>query len=261
MSPRPRRVNDAQVERLLAAMKQDLNYRQSLARKLVEKEGHARGTADYKRRYDSTMRRFQRYITEAGEKRSFARAPIEYQRDVRQQARAVPAPAPEAPPERIREPERAVTRTVEFVSGFDPERFEPHLNDIRALFAYFDGDLAEMTWQLNLDPRGQRLIDLAVSGEGMDVFAMRGGGLIAEAIRDYYDGLDADQYQDVQDFHDLLMDLPNWQIGMILGDIEDGNTTFADWIDAWHNDGMNLDATNSEYWALWRAAYARTKAA
>lgn len=267
MSRPPRRVNDAQVERLLDAMKRDVKYRQSLARRLVAKEGHAPGTRVYQRRYASIMRRFQRYITEATEKRSFARSPVDYKREVRQEARAVPYPVAVAKPITGREGEQIARDARVSVGGgfadkdFDPENFHPHLNDIRAIFAYFDGELSEMAWQLNLDPRGERLIDLAVTGEGIDVFAMRGGGLLKEAIREFYDGLEAGHYQDIQDVHDLFMNLPNWQIGMILGDIEDGETTFAEWIDAWHNDGMDLDGASEEYWALWRAAYARSKAA
>jgi len=56
-----RRANDAQVERLLHALKSDLSYRQDLAARIAEKENI---------KYASAMRRLQRYVTDAGEKRS-----------------------------------------------------------------------------------------------------------------------------------------------------------------------------------------------
>src|SRR6478735_7659398 len=85
-----RRINDAQVERLLDRMRHDLTYRQQLARRLVEDEGYKPGTREFTRRYNSTMRRFQRYVTESAERRSFAKAPVGVQREVRSTARQLP---------------------------------------------------------------------------------------------------------------------------------------------------------------------------
>ena len=258
MSP-PRRINDAQVERLLDAMRRDPKYRATLAKRIVEREGHSPGTADYNRRYKSTMRRFQRYVTEAGEKRSFARASVEYQRETRQVARSIPLPSPTRTIKQTvtyTTPEQEVRRTVEYA---EPIR-DISLNDLRAIVAYHDGDIRETTQVLSLSARGGRLLDLAVSGEGVDIFGLRGSGEVADQVRDFLDSISDEDAQDIQDFHDLLMDLPDWQISMILGDLEDGETTFAEWIDAWRDDGMTLDASQSRFWELWRAAYARTKA-
>jgi hypothetical protein len=256
MPSKTRRVNDAQVERLLAAMQRDVDYRSALAKRIVEREGYQTGSTDYKRRYKSTMRRFQRYVTEAGEKRSFARAPVEYQREVRQEARAVSVPAP-APTPRELEPETRgkTVREIEY-EEFEPGR-EIHLNDIRALIAYYDGDVAETARAMNLNLRGEQLLDLAI--RGMEVQHMRGGGPIVEGARFLLDNLPDEDLQDIQDFHDFLMDAEDWKITVLFGDLEDGYTTFSDWLDAWRNDGMDSDASQSEMWALWREAYTRSK--
>jgi len=254
---RPRRVNDAQVERLLAAMK-DVRYRSELAKRLVAKERvqqftkTGKTTALWKRRYNSTMRRFRRYVTTAGEKRSFVRAPVEYQRSVRAVARTLPLP-----------PARGFEPAPEFkLTPFEhegPER-DISLYDLRAIVAYYDGDVNEAARAMSLSERGERLLDLSVTGEGADVFAMRGGGELIDQARELFDSLPYRDVQDVDDFHDLLMNLPDWQIGMILADLEDENTTFADWLEVWRSDGMDLDVSESEYWVLWRQAYARAKA-
>lgn len=266
---RPRRVNDAQVERLLAAMK-DARYRSELAKKLVAKENvkqftrTGKTTAEWKRRYSSTMRRFQRYVTTSGEKRSFARAPVVYQREARAVARELPAlpPARSLPlPSQVSRPKSQVEEE-EF--ELTPPSYEStrdiSLYDLRAIVAYYDGDVNEAARSMSLSDRGERLLDLAVTGEGVDVLAMRGAGELTDQARELFDSLPSRDAQDIDDFHDLLMNLPDWQIGMILADLEDENTTFADWLDAWRDDGMDLDVSESEYWALWRQAYARAKA-
>jgi len=260
-----RLANDAQVERMLTAMR-SVQYRSALARRVVvEGEGYKPGTADYKRRYKSVMRRFQRYVTDSGtERRSFTRAPVKYQREARAVARAI------VPPETKRR-----ELPAELAPGFElpkwyeteekPETEEEFGRDIstydlRAIVAYYDGDVSEAAGAMGLTARGERLLSLATEGEGVDVFRMRGAGELSDKARELIEGELAADVQDIEDFHDLLMNLPEWQIGMILDDLEDSNTTFADWLDAWRNDGMDLDTDDSEYWAIWRKAYARATA-
>lgn len=275
-----RRINDAQIERLLEALR-DVNYRRELTHRILKREGVRQFTpktktvtAEYKRRYNSTMRRFQRYITESGERRSFARAPVQYQRETRKVARALPLPAPRPLPEpieyepgprvRYEEPEAPPSR-------FERER-DVSLYDLRAVVAYYDGDIREAAQAMGVERievsrggqrryvDGERLLELATQGEGVDVFGMVGGEALREGVRELLSELPSADVQDIEDFHDLLMNLPDWQIGMILADMEDEHTSFADWLDAWRADGMDLDADDSEYWVLWRAAYARSKA-
>lgn len=248
-----RRANDAQVERLLHALKTDLSYRQAVARRIAQKDNI---------KYDSAMRRLQRYVTEAGEKRSFAAAPKAYQRELREdyrREREQQTPPPVRPRERIIEPrltfdERDTDDEGEYGS------YEVQVNDLRALVAYHDGNVEETADRLRLTDRGERLLDLAISSEGIDVLSMRGGGALADNVREFLNELDSGTAQEIQDFADLLYNLPDWQIAMILDDMRSGASTFADWLDAWHRDGMSLDANNSEYWRVWRAAYQRTKA-
>lgn len=276
MPQKPRRINDAQVERLLANMR-DVSYRRALTIALLKREGvkqftpTGRTTAEHKRRYASTMRRFQRYTTSAGEKRSFARAPIAYQRPVRAVARVLPAPRQLPAPKAVRQYDEATEYERErSLRGFqlEPDRapsdvdfYEPSSNAIlRAMRAYYDGDVPEAADAMRLSQRGERLLELATDGEGVSITSMRGAGEVYDQVRETLEGLPYSDVSDIQDFHDLLQNLPDWQIGMILADLEDENTTFADWLDAWRDDGMTLDANESEYWALWRAAYARAKA-
>lgn len=271
-----RRVNDAQVERLLEAMRRDPKYRSELARRVVTDEGVAPGTPEYQRRYKSTMRRFQRYITEAGQKRSFARSPVQYQRQVRSEARQVPPPPILPPPERELPP-HALERYYEDI-GEPEEEYEeyepaaPHdsrrdLSEYdlptleQTVRAYYDGDLDEAARELNLSERAADLLDIATTGEGADVDGMRGAGELRDALADFLDNLSGPDLGDVRAFHDLLMNLPDWQIGMIIEDLEDGHTTFADWMDAYREDGFDIeDVEDSQYWEIWRAAYKRSKA-
>lgn len=278
-----RRVNDAQVERLLDAMRRDTRYRSELARRVVISEGFSpdatKGTQayeDYQRRYRSTMRRFQRYVTEAGEKRSFARSPKEYQREVRRAARQVEPPPALPPPERELPPhalERYYEDEGEPEEYEEPERMaEPHdsrrdLSEYdlptleQTIRAYHDGDLDEVARELDLSERATDLYELATTGEGVDIERMRGAGEILEALGGFLDGLSDADLSDIRTFHDLLMNLPDWEIGMIIQDLEDGSTTFADWMDAYEQDNYDIeDVEDSAYWELWRAAYKRSKA-
>ncbi len=250
-----RRANDAQVERLLHALKTDLSYRQDLARRIAERDNI---------KYDSAMRRLQRYITEAGEKRSFARAPVEKRREVRQDYREYERREREVE-KRAREEARIFEREARREEEEEEEEgefdsYEVQLNDLRAITAYHDGNVEETADKLSLSARGERLLDLAVTGEGLDVLTMRGGGELADRVRDFFNDLDSATAQEIQDFSDLLYNLPDWQIGMILEDISSGATTFAEWLDAWYDDDMDMDAQDSEYWRVWRAAYKRAKA-
>ncbi len=243
-----RRANDAQVERLLHALKTDLSYRQQVARRLAEKDNI---------QYKSAMRRLQRYITEAGEKRSFVRAPKQYQRELRQEIRRLP------PPMVPREAPKVARRRIAFEEEEEEEgefdSYEVQLNDLRAITAYHDGEIEETAKRLGLSTRGEQLLDLAVTGEGIDVLSMRGAGTLADHVREFLNELDSGSAQEIQDFSDLLYNLPDWQIGMIIEDMRDGETTFADWLDAWYDADMDLDTEDSEYWRVWRAAYARAK--
>lgn len=277
---RPRRVNDAQVERLLDAMRRDVNYRSALAKRLVASEGIAPGSPEYQRRYKSTMRRFQRYVTEAGEKRSFARAPVEYRREVRREARHVqpppvlPAPSPplsvDVTPDEydeIDEYDEGEDEGEPYASGtpIHDSRRDIREYDLPTLEqtvrAYYDGDIDEAARELSLSERAADLLDMATTGEGVDVSGMRGAGELQDALGDFLADLSPSDLDDVWTFHDLLMDRPDWEIGVILDDLEDERTTFADWMDAYRADGYDVeDVVRSQYWELWRAAYKRAKA-
>jgi len=266
-----RRVNDAQVERLLAAMR-DVRYRQALARKILEREGVKQFTptgkvrAEWKRRYNSVMRRFQRYVTESGERRSFARAPVQYQRQTRAVARSLPPPRPlpvPKPPPRVREPE--LFEEEEYEEEEEEEEtgradfYSPESNTIlRSVVAYYDGDIDEAAQAMKLSARGTRLLELATTGEGVQIRGMRGSDEVYGGVSELLYGLPAADVDDIQEFHDLLMDLPDWQIGIMLADLEDGDTTFSDWLEAWQ-EGDEGELEDAAYWALWRAAYARQK--
>lgn len=243
----PRRANDAQVERLLTNLK-SLEYRQELAHKIADREGIE---------YKSAMRRLQRYVTEGEEKRSFVSSPAPKQRIVRQEARAV-----EIQFSREREPEpRYEPRTTTRID-YEREHFPGYdvtLADLRAITAYHDGDITETAERLNLSPRGENLLDLAVTNN-VDVLERRGGGEIADAVRDFYEELASGDYQDIQDFHDLLMNLSDWQINVVIDAIVESKAGFAEWLDAFRDDGFSLDdITESEFWALFREVYGRKK--
>lgn len=252
-----RRANDAQVERLLAALKSNLSYRQQVARRIAQQNNI---------KYDSAMRRLQRYITEAGEKRSIhAPAAKESRRELRADARR------HTPPRAIvYEPgeQEQIARDRDF-GEYDEEEgeeeegdfdsYEVTLNDLRAVVGYHDGDITETAERLNLSPRGEKLLDLGTGG--VDVLNMRGGGELQDRVREFYNDLETANYQDIEDFASLFFNLPDWEISMILDDIRSGATTFDEWLDAWHHDGMTLDdLTDSEFWELFREAYERTQA-
>lgn len=251
-----RRHNDAQVDRLLAALKSDLSYRQKIARKIADKE---------KIKYNSAMRRLQRYITEAGERRSFARAPVEQRRVVRQIARREPLPETvgrwDQQTRRIEIPERPIIDRrpdpADYQPRFEPEPESTSLYELRAIVAYFDGDTREAGRALKVD---YRLLELAAGGT--TITRRMGGGKIDEGVERLYRRLSAEDEQDIQDFSDLLYNMPDWEIGVILDDLADGDTTFADWMDVWRDSGMDYDELKDDgaYWALWRAAYAKAKA-
>lgn len=258
-----RRINDAQTERLLASL-QDLDYRQKLAHKLAQKENI---------KYASAMRRLQRYVTKGAEKRTFARAPVEIRRETVKLARRLPVPADyERPQTADRRPQKkdpgprpaffAEIPPADVARVFHPsEEREISNYDLRAILAYFDGgsdEAGEAMSKYGADSsRSARLFELASSG--VDVLQTRGIGRLTDAVRDWFDEISSEDVQDIEDFIDLLMNLPDWQIQMILEDMANSESTFADWMDAWRDSGMDIDAEDSEYWRLWRAAYARAK--
>lgn len=263
------RANDAQVERLLHALKTDLSYRQDLAARIAKKDGI---------KYASAMRRLQRYITEAGERRAFVRAPVEKRREVREDYREYERQARERQQEQRRQEligKREVERDFrrqELEDEFEEEdedegefdAFDVHLNDLRSVIAYHDGDTTETARALGLSRRGEQLLDFQVRSDKADasanVLTMQGGGAIEDAIRDFLNTVTRDTAQELQDFSDIFFNRSDWEIGVILNDLRNGNTTFADWFDAWEHDGFDSDATNSEYWRVWREAYKRAKA-
>lgn len=268
-----RRANDAQVERLLQAL-HSLPYRQDLARRISQQENIA---------YSSAMRRLQRYITEAGERRTFTRAPKAKVKIMRAAARQVPRdlrptdvkitryepPVIESPgrPSFYKEIEPA-----EIPEDYIPYSERESLRDINqydywAVVAYHDGDAKEAAQTLDLSPRGENLLRTATTGDGVAIQGAAGSGEVDDAIRDFY--ADADDAQDVEDFYDLVNNMPDWNIGIMMEDIRSGGTTFSDWLDRWHEDHMIYrewgkydasDLEDSEFWELWRAAYARATA-
>jgi hypothetical protein len=133
-------------------------------------------------------------------------------------------------------------------------------------FAYHDGDVEETSDDLRLSRRASNLLELATTGDGITISGSSGVGELDDAIRDFYD--EHEDAQDAIDFSDLLHNLPAWEIGLIMEDIRSGATTFSDWLDRWHEDGMvyraygdsdDQDLEDSAFWELWREAYARSK--
>lgn len=268
-----RRYNDAQVNRLLEALK-STEYRSKLAHQITERDGV---------KYASAMRRLQRYVTEAGEKRKFASAPVRTQRSVRWAARHTPPSAPPEPPRRYEAPPPVPGERPSFFREVEPYRdstkdeadeeddgleFERDVNtyDLQALTAYYDGDVEETARGLGGGRREAYMLELASSGT--DVFGMRSAGVLTDGVREWFEIAPGDDAQDVEDFRDVLMNLPAWEIKMTLDDLAIGNTTFADWLDAWRDDGMIYrfrgsegweELSDSEWWALWRQTYARIK--
>lgn len=260
-----RRANDAQVERLLHALKTDLTYRQQVAARIAKQDNI---------KYASAMRRLQRYITEAGEKRSFARAPKPYQREIRQDYREREREI-EKPRTEDRLPRRSPERVSERESYRDEDdnededegeydEYDVHLNDLRAVISYHDGNLKEIAKALGLSRRGEQLLDFQIRADSADtqanVLNMTGGGDIRDGIREFFNEIDEDVAEEIQEFSDIFFNRPDWQIGVMLEDLRGGGTTFADWYDAWESDGFDSQAEDSEYWRVWRAAYARATA-
>lgn len=256
-----RRANDAQVERLLHALKTDLAYRQQVAARIAKKDGI---------KYDSAMRRLQRYITEAGEKRSFIAAPVtkrrelredfrEYERVTRTQTRQV-----ERRLERDAVPLHGDFEDDEDESEGEFDSYEVHLNDLRAVLSYHDGNVKETAKALGLTKRGEQLLEFQVRSDLADtqanVLTMQGGGAIEDGIRDFLNSVTYETAQELQDFAEIFFNRSDWEIGVVLESLRAGFTTFADWFDAWEADGFDPDATNSEYWRVWREGYKRVTA-
>lgn len=287
--PLPRRYNDAQTNRFEAALP-DLAYRQRLARKHAKiklNDPLPEKGSDKLKAYNSRMRLFQRYTTTATEKRSFKHAPIEIKRQIRKDARAVPLPKhvtkpkpkpkpkpapdifepkPRKKPPVIFEPPE-VYRTDEPPPIFTSER-DINNEDLAALIAFHDGDVREASKELKTGRVGANLLEMAGSGVDIAGSNLDDARTLRDRAGDWFARLDADVYEDVDDFATLLHDLPAWQITMILDDLKNGETTFEDWIDAWRNDGKpqiilygKKDNTlaESEFWALWRDMYGRSK--
>ena len=237
-----RRANDAQVERLLGALKSDLQFRQQVARRIAERDAI---------KYDSAMRRLQRYITDAGEKRSFAQSPKVYQRELRQETRIL---RPEiARPTPRREPERPVF----FEPGFVEETIDT--NYLRAIVAYHDGDLSEANDALNLTQRESRLLGLANRGVDVSSMGAEAKHLEGKAL-EFLGELGSEDRDDITAFHDFLMDRPEWIVNLVLADMAAGNTTFADWVDMYVNSKYEDIESDPQYWQLFRAAYKKAGA-
>lgn len=276
-----RRANDAQVERLLRAM-QDRSFRQALARKVTklpaESKLPAKGTTR-RRAYDSAMRRFERYVTTGAQKRSFTAASAAARKPVIVAARRVPLPASYEPPQIVarrpelkepgpRPPFFADIPPAELLPGdvsFEPTPYPIDLYDLRSILAYYDGDSREAaehlasTGNYNKQQQNRMAGMLELAATGVNVFGMPDSGALSDAYRMLIAELDAGDAQDIEDFNTLLHDLPDWQIEMIIADISQGDTTFADWMDSWHDSEMDIDNDDNDYWQLWREAYARAK--
>lgn len=254
-----RRANDAQVERLLHKLKTDLGYRQQLARRIAEQDNI---------KYDSAMRRLQRYITEGEEKRSFVAAPVAKRQFVR---------------EDYREYDRQERRHAVPRGGRDYDRWERDdiggggggggaggggafggydvkNQDLVAIVAYHDGNIREAAYELGLSRRAERQLDALITSYEADapinVLGSVDGVELAEAVRDFMGSLDGEQLGDLEAFHDGLLqgEMADWRIGTIIRDIESGRTTFSDWVDAALHD-LDYPDDVSEWWELWREAY------
>jgi hypothetical protein len=268
----PRRLNDRQVERFLAAL-HSVEYRQALAARLA-------GTTDKKSTaYRSQMRRLQLYISQGQVRRSYARSPAPVRQVTRKAARHIPYPENLPPPQyktpvpvaQTSRPKITFFRDVE-PSPLPPAKRRPRARDvsefdIQALVAYHDGDAEETGEALGVSARATGLLELATMGDTVEVLGARGSGELIEPIREFFEF--SEDKDDVEDFIDLIGNLPGWQKGMIFDDLRSGGTTFADILDAWraddmvyrkHGDEDDEDLSESAYWELWRAIYARQKA-
>lgn len=94
----------------------------------------------------------------------------------------------------------------------------------------------------------------------LDVMRSVDGVELQYAVRDFLSNLDADDARDIQAFHDSLLqgEMADWRIGLVMRDIQDGRTTFDDWVDAMMHD-LEYPEETSEFWQLWREAYNRAK--
>lgn len=275
-----RLANDAQVDRLLKALKDDLSYRQQVARRIAERDNI---------KYDSAMRRLQRYVTDAGQKRdirSVAAAP--YRKELRQEARQVERTY--RPVRREPEPERYEPSRGSRYQFFDDEdsydeededeeeegesesggpgrpydNYDIQSQDLLAIIAYHDGDTRETARELDLSPRAGGQLGMLLrsyeAGAPIDVMSSVDAVELEFAARDFMNALAGDDRSDIEAFHDALMsgEMADWRIGVIVRDIEAGRSTFDQWVDAYYHDAQYEDDL-SEFWALWRAAYGRSK--
>lgn len=269
-----RRINDAQTEKLLSAL-QSLPYRQKLAEKLAQKENI---------KYASAMRRLQRYVTTGAEKRQFARAPLNIRRATVKQARRLPVPSdylpkykPQVRPKLEQIPLPVAIPYRQDIPPFPglsktkkPKRVQGRTvdnYDLRALLAYYDGDADALAIDLapyGSDRRTAAIFELAA--KGVDVMEAGGIGRVTEAVRDWFAETDAGDVQDIDDLSDYFRDIPEWIIEIMLEDLAAGDSAFSDWMDAARADGMVFrswtdedysDLEDSEFWKVWRAAYAR----
>jgi len=265
-----RRANDAQIERLMKALRRPdgraglSSYGKQLAQKIAVRDKIA---------YRSAERRLQRYITTAGERRSYVRAPIEKQRELRQEARRTPPPPIEPRAERKELRERLLPLPREREPEPEPERprvYIPEgetarellsagdtasLYELWAIVAFYDGNISEAAKALGI---GSRLLDLAM--QGVEISRRAGKDKVDAGVERLYDRLSQDELEDILGFHDFIKNAPDWQIEAIIEDLGAGETTFADWVEAMENDNFDYDADDSEFWALWREAYERAAA-
>ena len=264
-----RLANDAQVDRLLQALKTDLAYRQQLAKRIATRDGI---------KYDSAMRRLQRYITEGEQKRDItSRQAAPYRKELKQEGRALPPPA-------------AIIKPPVFTpSGFERKGFEdydedegdedededeetagPYDNypvqnqDLLSVIAYHDGDIRETAKALDLSRRAAAQLDALVASyeadASLDIMQSVDAVELEFAVRDFLNSIDADDRRDIEAFHDGLLqgEMADWRIGVIIRDIQEERTTFDDWVDAAMHD-LEYPEDTSEFWALWREAYKRQK--
>ena len=264
----PKRLaNDAQVDRLLHTLKTDLTYRQQLAKRIATRDGI---------KYDSAMRRLQRYITEGTERRNIrSRQAAPYRKELKQEGRALPPPVrtisvteepyvPYEPRERYQYEETDEEEEEEEAPG-PYDTYPVENQDLLSVIAYHDGDIKETAKALDLSRRAAAQLDMLVNSyeadAAVDIMQSVDRVELEFAVRDFMNSLDANDRRDIEAFHDGLLqgEMADWRIGVIIRDIESERTTFDDWVEAAMHD-LEYPEDTSEFWALWREAYKRQKA-
>lgn len=281
------RRNDAQTDRYLAALRSinpntgKRDYLVSQIRKIAKVKPNAvisQLPPAKQKEYKAVRRRLERWVTTATEKRSFERSPVQYKREARAVARKSPIPKyvqapvkpkpkprPEPPPREyepppvFREPP-AYEYDEDELEEIETRRARPRERDIdsydlRAIVAFHDGDIRETNRALDGGRSGPGLLELV--GTGVGVQGLEGADRLIAGAREFLDTLDDDELQDVTDFTTLLNNLSDWQIDVILTDLELGATTFQDWMDAYRDSNEDIDMPESEFWELFRRSYGK----